>query len=55
MRGSGKSEYRDEIIRAQSSTPFMDPEECWKSLEDKILAGNIAMDMGRVRAAYEYA
>ena len=55
MRGSGKSEYRDEIIRAQSFTPVMDPEECWKSLEDKILAGNIAMDMGRVRAAYEYA
>ncbi len=55
MRGSGKSEYRDEIIRAQSSTPVMDPEECWKSLEGKILAGNIAMDMGRVRAAYEYA
>ena len=54
MRGSGKSESRDEIIRAQASTPVMDPEECWKSLEDKILAGNIAMDMGRVRAAYEF-
>ncbi|MBS6750420.1 MAG: bifunctional (p)ppGpp synthetase/guanosine-3',5'-bis(diphosphate) 3'-pyrophosphohydrolase [Firmicutes bacterium] len=33
----------------------MDPEECWKSLEAKILAGNITMDMGRVRDAYEYA
>lgn len=55
MRGAEKSEYRDEIIRAQSSTPVMDPEECWKSLESKILAGNIAMDMGRVRDAFEYA
>ena len=33
----------------------MDPEACWKILEDKILAGNITMDMGRVRAAYEWA
>ena len=55
MKSNPKSEYRDEIIRAQSSTPIMDPEECWKSLEDKILAGNITMDMGRVRDAYEYA
>ena len=55
MKSNPKSEYRDEIIRAQSSTPIMDPEECWKSLEAKILAGNITMDMGRVRDAYEYA
>lgn len=50
-----KSEYRDEIIRAQSPKPVLDPEECWKSLESKILAGNITMDMGRVRDAFEYA
>ena len=55
MKSNPKSEYRDEIIRAQSSTPIMDPEECWKSLEAKILTGNITMDMGRVRDAYEYA
>ena len=55
MKSNPKSEYRDERIRAQSSTPIMDPEECWKSLEAKILAGNITMDMGRVRDAYEYA
>lgn len=55
MKSNPKSEYRDEIIRAQSSTPIMDPEECWKSLEAKIRSGNIAMDMGRVRDAYEYA
>lgn len=55
MKSNPKSEYRDEIIRAQSSTPIMDPEECWKSLEAKILAGNITMDMGRVRDAYEHA
>ena len=55
MKSNPKSEYRDEIIRAQSSTPIMDPEECWKSLEAKILAGNITMDVGRVRDAYEYA
>ncbi|MGI6026188.1 MAG: RelA/SpoT family protein [Candidatus Scatomorpha sp.] len=55
MKSNPKSEYRDEIIRAQSSTPIMDPEECWKSLESKILSGNITMDMGRVRDAYEYA
>ena len=55
MKSNPKSEYRDEIIRAQSSTPIMNPEECWKSLEAKILAGNITMDMGRVRDAYEYA
>ena len=54
MRGVS-SEYRDEIIRPQSPKPVMDPEECWKSLESKILAGNIAMDMGRVRNAFEYA
>ena len=30
MKSNPKSEYRDEIIRAQSSTPIMDPEECWK-------------------------
>ena len=51
MRGVS-SEYRDEIIRPQSPKPVMDPEECWKSLESKILAGNIAMDMGRVRNAF---
>ena len=34
--------------RPQSPKPVMDPEECWKSLESKILAGNIALgDMGR--------
>lgn len=33
----------------------MDEEACWKLLEEKILAGNITMDMGRVRAAYEWA
>ena len=54
MRGVS-SEYRDEIIRPQSPKPAMDPEECWKSLESKILAGNIAMDMGRVRNAFEHA
>ena len=55
MKSNPKSEYRDEIIRAQSSTPIMDPEDCWKSLEAKIRSGNITMDMGRVRDAYEYA
>ncbi len=55
MKNTNKSEYRDEIIRAQSSIPVMDPEECWKSLESKIRSGNITMDMGRVRDAYEYA
>lgn len=55
MKNTNKSEYWDEIIRAQSSIPVMDPEECWKSLESKIRSGNITMDMGRVRDAYEYA
>ena len=33
----------------------VDPEESWRSLEAKIKSGSIAMDMDRVRAAYEYA
>ncbi len=33
----------------------MDPEACWRILEEKISAGNITMDMGRVRAAYDWA
>ena len=33
----------------------LDPEACWHLLEDRIRTGNPAMDLDRVRSAYEYA
>ena len=33
----------------------LDPEEGWRRLEARLRAGNIPMNMGRVRSAYEYA
>ena len=33
----------------------LDPEACWHSLEEKIRTGNPAMNLDRVRSAYEYA